>query len=66
MPKTQDEKNTEELRKMLQQPGNKRCFDCQSLGPVYVVLDFGIFVCQTCSGIQFVRSIVIQQMTNNH
>ncbi|KAL7718966.1 Stromal membrane-associated protein [Entamoeba marina] len=25
--------------------------DCQAMGPVYVVLDFGTFVCQTCSGI---------------
>ncbi|EAL48087.2 Arf GTPase activating, putative [Entamoeba histolytica HM-1:IMSS-B] len=51
MPRSQDEKNTEMLRKMSQLPGNKRCMDCQAIGPVYVVIDFGTFVCQTCSGI---------------
>ncbi|EDR21589.1 stromal membrane-associated protein, putative [Entamoeba dispar SAW760] len=51
MPRSQDEKNTEMLRKMSQLPGNKRCMDCQAIGPVYVVTDFGTFVCQTCSGI---------------
>ena len=51
MPKSQSDKNTELLRKLSQTQGNKRCMDCQAIGPVYVVTDFGTFVCQTCSGI---------------
>lgn len=30
---------------------NKSCFDCTEKGVNYVVLDFGTFVCSSCSGI---------------
>ena len=49
----------EELRKLVD---NKKCFDCHEKvkifyankviqGTTYVVMDFGVFVCSTCSGI---------------
>ncbi|ELP92033.1 stromal membrane-associated protein, putative [Entamoeba invadens IP1] len=51
MPRSQDDKNIELLRSLSLTTGNKRCMDCQAIGPVYVVINFGTFVCQTCSGI---------------
>ena len=32
-------------------PENKKCFDCHEKGTMYVVLNFGVFVCSTCAGI---------------
>jgi hypothetical protein len=45
---TDNNKIVSELRK---ETANKSCFDCGEKGVNYVVLDFGIFVCNTCSGI---------------
>lgn len=33
-------------------PENRRCVDCGDVGPVYVCMDYGSFVCTTCSGLQ--------------
>ena len=41
----------EKLREISRRPENKRCMDCLEKGPRYVVLNFNIFVCSTCSGI---------------
>lgn len=30
---------------------NKRCADCTEIGPTYVCMDFGTFVCTMCSGL---------------
>ena len=30
---------------------NRSCFDCKEKGTNYVVLNFGIFVCSSCSGL---------------
>ncbi|KAK9839892.1 hypothetical protein WJX84_001153 [Apatococcus fuscideae] len=38
------------LRELLRKPDNKRCANCEVLGPQYVVLDFATFVCTDCSG----------------
>ena len=43
------EKNKEELRKITLLDDNKVCMDCGMRGPLYVVTDFSIFVCSTCS-----------------
>lgn len=32
-------------------PANKRCADCTELGPTYICLDYGTFLCQYCCGI---------------
>lgn len=39
----------ETLRRLSQTGGNKFCFDCGIRGPLYVVTNFNIFVCSTCS-----------------
>lgn len=31
---------------------NRRCANCSEIGPNYVCIDFGTFVCSVCSGIQ--------------
>jgi len=47
----QDERNQRILRELIQQPGNRKCMDCSAKGTNAAVIDFGTFVCQTCSGI---------------
>jgi len=48
-------KGEEKQRKLLTDirnlPENKRCMDCQATFSQYCVLDFGTWVCATCSGI---------------
>ena len=46
-----DAKIEEKLREICRRTENKRCMDCLEKGPRYVVLNFNIFVCSTCSGI---------------
>ncbi|XWS72002.1 hypothetical protein CRYUN_Cryun02cG0003300 [Craigia yunnanensis] len=45
------EKNERIIRGLLKQPENRRCINCNSLGPQYVCTNFWTFVCTTCSGI---------------
>ncbi|XP_057468091.1 probable ADP-ribosylation factor GTPase-activating protein AGD14 isoform X2 [Actinidia eriantha] len=47
----EDEKNERTIRNLLKLPDNRRCINCNSLGPQYVCTNFWIFVCTTCSGI---------------
>ncbi|RVW34079.1 putative ADP-ribosylation factor GTPase-activating protein AGD14 [Vitis vinifera] len=47
----EDEKNEKIIRGLLKLPGNRRCINCNSLGPQYVCTNFWTFVCTTCSGI---------------
>ncbi|XWS17223.1 hypothetical protein CRYUN_Cryun33cG0049900 [Craigia yunnanensis] len=47
----EDEKNERIIRGLLKQPENRRCINCNSLGPQYVCTNFWTFVCTTCSGI---------------
>lgn len=35
-----------------QDPENKRCADCGDVGPTYICMDYGSFICTTCSGLQ--------------
>lgn len=46
----EDEKNEKLIRKLLKLPENRRCINCNSLGPQYVCTNFWTFVCITCSG----------------
>eukprot|EP00249_Psilotum_nudum_P022311 c28467_g1_i1 orf=141-1706(-) len=46
----EDEKNEKIVRSLLKQNANRRCINCNSLGPQYVCLNFWTFVCTTCSG----------------
>lgn len=43
------EKNKETLRRLTQKDGNRFCFDCATRGPLYVVTNYHILVCSTCS-----------------
>ncbi|XWS11885.1 hypothetical protein CRYUN_Cryun37aG0039800 [Craigia yunnanensis] len=47
----EDEKNEKIIRGLLKLPANRRCINCNSLGPQYVCTSFWTFVCATCSGI---------------
>ncbi|CAN6456329.1 unnamed protein product [Victoria cruziana] len=47
----EDEKNEKIIRGLLKLPPNKKCINCNSLGPQYVCTTFWTFVCTTCSGI---------------
>ncbi|KAE8688134.1 hypothetical protein F3Y22_tig00111000pilonHSYRG00278 [Hibiscus syriacus] len=47
----EDEKNERIIRGLLKQQENRRCINCNSLGPQYVCTNFWTFVCTNCSGI---------------
>ncbi|CAI9100293.1 OLC1v1037258C1 [Oldenlandia corymbosa var. corymbosa] len=47
----EDEKNERTIRNLLKLPDNRRCINCNSLGPQYVCTNFWTFVCTNCSGI---------------
>ncbi|XP_048227677.1 probable ADP-ribosylation factor GTPase-activating protein AGD14 isoform X2 [Ricinus communis] len=47
----EDERNERIIRGLLKLPENRRCINCNSLGPQYVCTNFWTFVCTTCSGI---------------
>ncbi|XP_078438831.1 NSP (nuclear shuttle protein)-interacting GTPase [Wolffia australiana] len=47
----EDEKNERIIRGLLKLPGNKRCINCNSLGPQYVCTNFWTFICMNCSGV---------------
>ncbi|CAN0900792.1 Probable ADP-ribosylation factor GTPase-activating protein AGD14 [Linum grandiflorum] len=47
----EDERNERTIRGLLKLPDNRRCINCNSLGPQYVCTNFWTFVCTTCSGI---------------
>ncbi|CAM0946198.1 unnamed protein product [Alopecurus aequalis] len=46
----EDEKNERVIRGLLKLPANKRCINCNNLGPQYVCTNFWTFVCTNCSG----------------
>ncbi|CAI0433205.1 unnamed protein product [Linum tenue] len=47
----EEERNEKIIRGLLKLPPNRRCINCNSLGPQYVCTNFLTFVCMTCSGI---------------
>ncbi|KAJ0745437.1 putative Arf GTPase activating protein [Helianthus annuus] len=47
----EEERNEKAIRNLLKLPENRRCINCNSLGPQYVCTNFWTFVCTTCSGI---------------
>jgi hypothetical protein len=46
-----EEKYQRLLKEIQKRPENRTCFDCGGRGCQYVVLNYGTFVCTTCSGI---------------
>ncbi|KAL8150815.1 hypothetical protein V2J09_020623 [Rumex salicifolius] len=49
--KREEERNEKIIRGLMKLPPNRRCINCNSLGPQYVCNSFWTFVCITCSGI---------------
>nr|GMD46487.1 probable ADP-ribosylation factor GTPase-activating protein AGD14 [Ipomoea batatas] len=47
----EEERNEKIIRGLMKLPPNRRCINCDSLGPQYVCTNFWTFVCMTCSGI---------------
>ncbi|XP_023635321.1 probable ADP-ribosylation factor GTPase-activating protein AGD14 isoform X1 [Capsella rubella] len=47
----EDERIEKAVRSLLKLPENRRCINCNSLGPQYVCSTFWTFVCTNCSGI---------------
>ncbi|EXC69639.1 putative ADP-ribosylation factor GTPase-activating protein AGD14 [Morus notabilis] len=47
----EEERNEKIIRGLMKLPPNRRCINCNSLGPQYVCTNFWSFVCMTCSGI---------------
>ncbi|PWA66733.1 NSP (nuclear shuttle protein)-interacting GTPase [Artemisia annua] len=47
----EEERNERTIRSLMKLPENRRCINCNSLGPQYVCTNFWTFVCTTCSGI---------------
>ncbi|CAN8324255.1 unnamed protein product [Cochlearia groenlandica] len=47
----EEEKNEKIIRSLLKLADNKKCINCNSLGPQYVCTTFWTFVCTNCSGI---------------
>ncbi|XP_065016499.1 probable ADP-ribosylation factor GTPase-activating protein AGD14 isoform X1 [Musa acuminata AAA Group] len=47
----EDEKNEKIIRGLLKLPANRRCINCNNLGPQYVCTNFWTFICTNCSGI---------------
>ncbi|XP_027357659.1 probable ADP-ribosylation factor GTPase-activating protein AGD14 isoform X2 [Abrus precatorius] len=47
----EEEKNEKIIRGLMKLPPNRRCINCNSLGPQYVCINFWTFICMTCSGI---------------
>ena len=46
-----EEKYQKILKECQKRPENRTCNDCTGRGNQYVVLNYGVFVCTTCSGI---------------
>ncbi|KAI3989980.1 hypothetical protein MKX01_003683 [Papaver californicum] len=49
--KKEEERNEKIIRGLMKLPPNRRCINCNSLGPQYVCPNFWTFICITCSGI---------------
>eukprot|EP00262_Sarcandra_glabra_P002212 TRINITY_DN1247_c0_g4_i1.p1 TRINITY_DN1247_c0_g4~~TRINITY_DN1247_c0_g4_i1.p1 ORF type:complete len:633 (-),score=96.45 TRINITY_DN1247_c0_g4_i1:416-2314(-) len=47
----EEERNEKIIRGLMKLPPNRRCINCNGLGPQYVCTNFWTFVCTTCSGI---------------
>ncbi|XP_078176865.1 uncharacterized protein LOC144571455 isoform X1 [Carex rostrata] len=47
----EEEKNEKIIRGLLKLPANKRCINCNNLGPQYVCTNFWTFICTNCSGV---------------
>lgn len=51
--KGKENKTAKLLKQLHSEPDNKVCMDCNTKGTTYIVSNFNIFVCTTCSGVQY-------------
>ncbi|GAB2230196.1 hypothetical protein Drorol1_Dr00014454 [Drosera rotundifolia] len=70
MRKREEERHEKIIRGLMKLPPNRRCINCNSLGPQYVCINFWTFVCMTCSGIhrEFthrVKSVSMSKFTSD-
>ncbi|KAL9273982.1 putative ADP-ribosylation factor GTPase-activating protein AGD14 [Drosera capensis] len=70
MSKREEERHEKIIRGLMKLPPNRRCINCNSLGPQYVCINFWTFVCMTCSGIhrEFthrVKSVSMSKFTSD-
>ncbi|XP_068663783.1 probable ADP-ribosylation factor GTPase-activating protein AGD14 isoform X2 [Aristolochia californica] len=47
----EEERNEKIIRGLMKLPPNRRCINCDSIGPQYVCTNFWTFICIACSGI---------------
>ncbi|GMH09658.1 hypothetical protein Nepgr_011499 [Nepenthes gracilis] len=67
--KREEERKEKIIRGLMKLPPNRRCINCNSLGPQYVCINFWTFICMTCSGIhrEFthrVKSVSLSKFTS--
>ncbi|KAL8460120.1 hypothetical protein ACS0TY_031870 [Phlomoides rotata] len=64
--KREEERNEKIIRGLMKLPPNRRCINCNSLGPQYVCTNFWTFVCMQCSGIhrEFTHRVKSVSMAN--
>ncbi|CAL4946878.1 unnamed protein product [Urochloa decumbens] len=47
----EEERNEKIIRGLMKLPPNRKCINCNSVGPQYVCTNFWTFICLSCSGI---------------
>ncbi|CAO2197191.1 unnamed protein product [Urochloa humidicola] len=47
----EEERNEKIIRGLMKLPSNRKCINCNSVGPQYVCTNFWTFICLSCSGI---------------
>ncbi|CAN4125637.1 unnamed protein product [Withania somnifera] len=64
--KREEDRNEKIIRGLLKLPPNRKCINCNSLGPQYVCTNYWTFVCMTCSGIhrEFTHRVKSVSMAN--
>ncbi|CAG5897802.1 unnamed protein product [Menidia menidia] len=48
---SEQEKNRQRVKQLLERPGNGNCADCRAADPEWASYTLGVFVCQSCSGL---------------
>lgn len=55
--KSEEQRLAKLMRALLCLPHNRNCADCGQLGPTYVNMTIGSFICTQCSGILYVNFV---------
>ncbi|BAB90399.1 putative ARF GAP-like zinc finger-containing protein ZiGA4 [Oryza sativa Japonica Group] len=64
----EEERNEKIIRGLMKLPPNRKCINCNSVGPQYVCTNFWTFICLSCSGIhnpdrirEFIRAVYVDK-----